>query len=71
VNNVHGDIRLNVPANAGFQLNAESMGGDINTDFNLQVDNERRNSSVHGNVGKGGPLVTLKSDHGTIEVRKQ
>jgi hypothetical protein len=71
VNNVHGDIRLNVPASAGFQLNAESTGGDINTDFNLQVDNERRNSSVHGSVGKGGPLVTLKSDHGTIEIRKQ
>lgn len=71
VNNVHGDIRLSVPANAGFQLDAESMGGDINTDFDLKVDNERRNSSIRASVGKGGPLVMLKSDHGTIEVRKQ
>jgi len=71
VNNVHGDIRLSVPANAGFQLNAESVGGDINTDFDLKVDNERRNSSIRASVGKGGPLVMLKSDRGTIEVRKQ
>ncbi|HKT50869.1 MAG TPA: DUF4097 family beta strand repeat-containing protein [Candidatus Angelobacter sp.] len=71
VNNIHGDIRLSVPANAGFQLNAESTGGDINTDFDLAVDNDRRNSSIRANVGKGGPLVMLKSDHGTIEVRKQ
>lgn len=71
VNNVHGDIRLNVPASAGFQLNAESVGGDINTDFDLAVDNDRRNSSIRANVGKGGPLVMLKSDHGTIEVKKQ
>lgn len=71
VNNVHGDIRLSVPASAGFQLNAESVGGDINTDFDLAVDNDRRNSSIRANVGKGGPLVMLKSDHGTIEVKKQ
>jgi DUF4097 and DUF4098 domain-containing protein YvlB len=71
VNNVHGDIRLSVPASAGFQLNAESIGGDINTDFDLAVDNDRRNSSIRANVGKGGPLVMLKSDHGTIDVKKQ
>ncbi|HST79367.1 MAG TPA: DUF4097 family beta strand repeat-containing protein [Verrucomicrobiae bacterium] len=71
VNNAHGDISLSVPENAGFQLNAESMGGNINTDFDLQVNNERNNPSIRANVGKGGPLVTLKAERGNIEVKKQ
>ena len=71
VNNARGDISLTVPENAGFQLNAESMGGNINTDFDLPVNNERNNPSVRANVGKGGPLVTLKAERGNIELKKQ
>ena len=69
--NVHGDISVTVPPAAGFQLNAESMGGDINTDFDLKVDNQHRNATANGTVGKGGPLITLRSERGTIEVRKE
>ncbi|HET9182190.1 MAG TPA: DUF4097 family beta strand repeat-containing protein [Candidatus Angelobacter sp.] len=71
ISNTHGDIRLQVPANAGFQLDASSLGGKINTDFDLQADNDRRNATLRGTVGKGGPMITLHSDRGTIEVRKQ
>lgn len=71
VSNVHGDVRLEVPQNAGFQLDAQSLGGDINTDFDVRVDNARHDATARGAVGKGGPSVTLRADHGTIEVRKQ
>lgn len=71
ITNRHGDIRLEVPANAGFQLDAASMGGDINSDFDLKADNDRRNATLRGIVGKGGPMITLHTDRGTIEVRKQ
>lgn len=71
VTNRHGDIRLTVPDNAGFQLDAASIGGDIHTDFDLKADNDRRNATLRGTVGKGGPMITLHSDRGTIEVRKQ
>ncbi|HEX5434064.1 MAG TPA: DUF4097 family beta strand repeat-containing protein [Candidatus Angelobacter sp.] len=71
ISNTHGDIRLQVPASAGFQLDASSLGGKINTDFDLQADNDRRNATLRGTVGKGGPMITLHSDRGTIEVRKQ
>jgi putative adhesin/cell wall-active antibiotic response 4TMS protein YvqF len=71
VNNSHGNISLSVPENAGFQLDAASMDGNINTDFDLPVNNERNNPSVRANVGKGGPLVTLKAERGNIEVKKQ
>jgi DUF4097 and DUF4098 domain-containing protein YvlB len=71
VSNVHGEIKLELPANSGFQLDAQSLGGEINTDFDLKVDNSHRDATARGAVGKGGPAITLRSDHGTIEIRKQ
>ena len=71
VSNIHGEIDVTLPANAGFQLNAESVGGQIQSDFNVNVDNSRNNATANGTVGKGGPEVRLRADHGTIQVRKQ
>ena len=71
ISNIHGEIDLALPANAGFQLDAESLGGEIQTDFSVNVDNSRRNATANGTVGKGGPVVRLRADRGTIQVRKQ
>jgi hypothetical protein len=71
ISTIHGEIDLAVPVNAGFQLNAESVGGEIQTDFNVNVDNSTKTATARGTVGKGGPEVRLKADHGTIQVRKQ
>jgi hypothetical protein len=71
VTNIHGEIDLTVPANAGFQLDAQSVGGEIQSDFNVNVDNSGNNATARGTVGKGGPAVRLKADHGTIQLRKQ
>lgn len=71
LSNVHGEIKLELPANAGFQLDAQSLGGDINTDFEVKVDNSHRDATARGPVGKGGPPVTLRTDHATIEIRKE
>jgi hypothetical protein len=71
VTNVHGEIDLTLPANAGFQLDAQSLGGEIQSDFSVSVDNSGNNATARGTVGKGGPAVRLKADHGTIQLRKQ
>ncbi len=71
VSNVHGEIDVNLPANAGFQLDAQSIGGVVQSDFSVSVDNSGRNATAKGTVGKGGPEVRLKADHGTIQIRKQ
>ena len=70
VNNVHGDIELTVPANAAFQLDAESVGGEVSSDFGKQSDNNNRATAI-ATVGKGGPQVRLRTDHATIRVNKQ
>lgn len=72
ISSVHGEIDLTLPASAGFQLNAESVGGEIQAqDFNVNVDNSGRTATARGTVGKGGPEVRLKADHGTIQIHKQ
>jgi DUF4097 and DUF4098 domain-containing protein YvlB len=70
VNNVHGDIEVTVPANASFQLNAESIGGEVSSDFGTQSDNNNR-AVATGAIGKGGPQVRLRTDHATIRIQKQ
>jgi len=72
VNNVRGGIELEMPPAAGFKLDAESKGGTIDVnDFNVSVDNQRRDASARATIGKGGPDIRLRTDRGTIEIRKQ
>lgn len=71
ISNVHGEIKLQLPANSGFQLDAQSLGGDINTDFDVKVDNSHRDATARATVGKGGPPITLRTNRGTIEISKE
>jgi len=72
ITNVHGGIELTLPASAGFQLNATSNSGNIDSEFpGVSVDNSHNDSTARGTVGKGGPDVRLRADHGTIQIRKE
>jgi DUF4097 and DUF4098 domain-containing protein YvlB len=71
IKNAKGDIRIFVPAKAGFQVEASARDGEIQTDFNdLKINNGDEHSSASGNVNGGGPRMTLENEHGTIEIRK-
>lgn len=71
VSNIHGEIDVTVPPSANFQLDAESIGGEVQSDFNVNLDNSGNNATATGAVGKGGPEVRLRADHGTIQIRKE
>jgi DUF4097 and DUF4098 domain-containing protein YvlB len=72
VNNVHGGIQLDLPDDASFRLDAQSKSGNIDvSDFSVSVDNNSRDATARGTVGKGGPDIRLRSDRGTIQIRKQ
>ncbi len=71
ITNIHGGIQLDMPPNVNFQLDAESMGGNIESDFSLNVDNKGRDATARGTVGKGGNSIHLKTERGTIQIRKQ
>jgi DUF4097 and DUF4098 domain-containing protein YvlB len=72
VNNVRGGIELELPPSAGFRLDAQSKDGTIDVnDFSVSVDNQRRDATARATVGKGGPDIHLRTDRGTIQIRKQ
>jgi hypothetical protein len=69
---VRGGIELELPTAVGFKLDAESKDGTIDVnDFSISVDNQRRDATARATVGKGGPDIRLRTDRGTIQVRKQ
>jgi DUF4097 and DUF4098 domain-containing protein YvlB len=70
VDNRRGQIIVQVPDKSGFQVDAESNYGNIESDFDLTVSNNKRDTSARGTVGKGGPQIRLRTDRGTIQIRK-
>jgi DUF4097 and DUF4098 domain-containing protein YvlB len=72
ISNVHSGIELDLPENAGFRLDAQSTGGKIDVnDFSVNVDNRGDDATARGTVGKNGPDIRLRSNRGTIQIRKQ
>ena len=70
VDNRRGRVIFVVPARAGFQLDARTSRGEVQSDFDIKVDNRDRESHGYGQVGGGGPSVRLNTDRADIEIRK-
>ncbi len=71
VENRHGDIQIYVPDKAGFQVDARSHGGEIESDFSdLKIDTAGETAVAAGIVNGGGPHIVLNNDEGTIEIRR-
>jgi hypothetical protein len=67
-----GTIVLRVPQNAG--MNVDFQGGSrasFNSEFAMSTDaGSRYNRDVHGTVNQGGTSVHLRTDKGSVELRK-
>jgi len=65
-----GNITLALPKDAKFSLNASTGVGEIMNEFGapLQLDESRRNATLHGS--NGGPEVRVRTDRGQITVRE-
>ena len=70
VDNHRGQIIVDVPRDSAFQVDAESNNGNIQSDFDLDINNSRRDAIARGTVGKGGPQFRLRTERGTIHIRK-
>jgi hypothetical protein len=68
----HGDIRLTLPNNAAFHLDASTRNGNFNSDYSelSNSGNEQNSANVKGTVGKGNSKVTLSTGVGDIDIRK-
>lgn len=75
ISNDRGSIELYLPAGAAFQVQANTRGGDIQSDFaELKVQESGNSSTLTGAVGAAGAKagkVQLNTEHGDIEIRKR
>ncbi len=70
VENHRGRVALVVPARAGFQLDARTSRGEVQSDFDVKIETQGREAHASGQVGGGGPSVRLNTDRADIEIRK-
>jgi DUF4097 and DUF4098 domain-containing protein YvlB len=67
----HGDITLTLPANAGFQIEANTRKGDITSDFGaIKVNENKGTSEASGTVGNGASKLQITADTGDIRISK-
>jgi hypothetical protein len=72
VSNKNGEVTLMLPANGNFTVDASSVRGEIESDFDLnQASNQGHEAHTTGTVNKGGAHVQVRDDHGTIHLRKR
>ncbi|MBM3957561.1 MAG: DUF4097 family beta strand repeat protein [Gemmatimonadetes bacterium] len=69
VSSASGDITLEVPQTAGFELDAQSSSGRIDSKHPVTVIGSIERHALQGKVRSGGPLVRVRTSSGTIRVR--
>jgi DUF4097 and DUF4098 domain-containing protein YvlB len=70
--NRNGAIRLGVPPDHLFRVDASAQDGSVSSDLNYTGKVERSDHSLTGDTGSGGNAtpVTLVAEHGDIEIRR-
>jgi len=72
---VSGDVDVSWPAAQGADLNLKTISGEVYADPAVTFSNLKERTYVgyelHGNLGTGGPHVTLHSVSGDVFFRKQ
>ena len=70
--NTHsGRIEMTLPADSGFDLEAETFSGRIESDFDIKVSGKISKKRISGVVNKGGPLVKLSTFSGNVYLKKK
>jgi DUF4097 and DUF4098 domain-containing protein YvlB len=66
-----GRIEMIIPAASGFELEAETFSGGIQSDFSVTVSGRLSGRELRGVVNGGGASLRLKSFSGSIALRKK
>jgi DUF4097 and DUF4098 domain-containing protein YvlB len=67
---VNGGIALTLPASLSADLHAQTVNGDIDTDFPVTITKVDRRR-VDGTIGSGGRSLSLESVNGSISVKRE
>jgi DUF4097 and DUF4098 domain-containing protein YvlB len=64
-----GNVTVELPKGASFELDAHSGSGSIQTDREITVQGTLSRREIHGRAGSGGPLLELRTSSGSIYLR--
>lgn len=71
LSSVNGSIVLVVPSGASAQVRANTIHGKITNDFGLTVDEGQYvGRSLEGQIGSGGPRISLNNVNGSITIKR-
>lgn len=64
-----GSVRLDLPADASFDLDAVSSSGSVETTHPVTVTGAIERRRLRGQVRSGGPLIEVRASSGSIRIR--
>lgn len=67
---VSGDITLELPARTSTEVRVETMSGDIESDFPLDVERRSMRRRARGTLGEGGRELYVTTLSGDVRLRK-
>ena len=67
---VNGGITLTMPADLNTEVRAETVNGDLDSDWPVTIVGKWGPRRMHGTIGKGGRTLTLATVNGDIRLRK-
>jgi DUF4097 and DUF4098 domain-containing protein YvlB len=71
ISNRRGEVDLVLPPRAGFQMEAVTERGDIQSDFDsIQITSEDTRSRAAGAVNGGGPRIQIDTRDGDVHIRR-
>lgn len=63
-----GGIRVVIDPDVDLTIDASSGGGSVSSDVPLKVAGKLNRSHIKGTIGKGGPVLTVHTSGGSIEI---
>jgi DUF4097 and DUF4098 domain-containing protein YvlB len=69
VKNSKGNISVSLPPGAGVVVDGKTRNGDISSDFPLTISGDE-DKTITGTIGKGGPRLTLSTEHSDLDLHK-
>jgi DUF4097 and DUF4098 domain-containing protein YvlB len=68
----YGNVTLEMPSSAAFTVDARTEYGDVYSEFDgINTTNNRREKSLTGQIGQGGPQITVQLRNGGIHLDKR
>ncbi len=64
----NGRIRLGVPRDANFEFEIQTRSSHVNSDFEFTTATTDGRRRLEGIVGDGGPLISLRTTNGSVEL---